>query len=588
MSETTTSEAARAGVLKGFGARARGPLRAAIALGLLASLLLIAQAWLIAFVVDAVIFEARPLGEMALGLFGLLGLFAGRFALVWLSEQIAFEAGARAKTAARAEIAAHARALGPVRVARFSTGELASMSADGVETLGPYFADYLPGRALAALTPVALVAVIYPSWWVAGLAMTLTAPFIPLFMWLIGKGAQTRSDRQWRRLARMSAHFFDVTQGLATLKLFNAARREAQAVATASDAYRRDTMDVLRVAFLSSLALEFLAAVSIALVAVFIGFRLLAGEMDFRPAFFILLLAPDFYLPLRRLGTLRHARMDALGAVERMAAFFAAEPPERPSGQARLSPDQGVALGFEAVRFSYDEARAALTEATFSISPGERVALVGASGAGKSTVFNLLMRFETPQAGRVTVNGEDIAALDLAAWRAQIAWVPQNPQLLRASVADNIRLGAPETSLDAVREAAAQARALDFVEALPEGFDTLLGEGGRALSGGQTQRIALARAFLRDAGLVLLDEPTASLDRASEAAIKAAVDAHAPGRTVITIAHRLATARDADRVIVLEGGRVVENGAPEALACAGGHYARLLAAYEAHLEGRAA
>ncbi|HEX9803568.1 MAG TPA: thiol reductant ABC exporter subunit CydD, partial [Gammaproteobacteria bacterium] len=498
----------------------------------------------------------------------------------WGAAQVAFSAAARVKLALRERLYRRMQALGPVYLQGERSGELSGLLVDGVEKLEAYYASYLPQMALVALVPLAILAFVFPLDWISGLVMVLTAPVIPLFMILIGKGAERLNRKQWRELARMSAHFLDVIQGLTTLKLFNASRREAQVIAAISDAHRRSTMGVLRVAFLSSLVLEFFATVSIAVVAVLIGFRLLWGDMSFLHGFFVLLLAPEFYLPLRQMGTHYHARMEAIAAAERIVEVLETAVPVAPAEPVAVPAPGPFAIRFENVTFDYPGGRTALAGTAFRVAPGERVALVGPSGSGKSTTVNLLLGFLRPSAGRVLINELDLSQMAHADWLRQVAWVPQRPRLFHGTVLDNIRLGRPEAEMTAVIEAARQAHAEEFIERLPQGYDTPIGEGGQGLSGGQIQRLALARAFLEDAPLVVLDEPTASLDPESEALVQAAIERLAAGRTLLVVAHRLATVRRADRIVVLEQGRVAESGSHAELIKAGGLYARLASAYK--------
>ena len=535
-------------------------LRLAVAIGLMSGLLLVVQAWLLAGVIDAVVFDAAVLAQVMPGLWGLLALFAVRAVLTWASEQAAFHAAVRVKLQLREMLYRHVQKLGPAWLSGERSGDLVNTLSDGVEALEAYYAQYLPAVSLMALVPLAILVFVFPRDWIAGLVMVFTAPLIPVFMILIGKGAEQRNQRQWRQLALMSAHFLDVIQGLTTLRLFNASRREAQVIARISDQYRQGTMSVLRIAFLSSFVLEFFSTVSIAIVAVLVGFRLYWGDMAFADGLFVLLLAPEFYLPLRNMGTRYHACMEAIGAAERMVDILNT-PVTESAGRSAEAPDLGqTGLRFEAVAFRYPDGRQALQDLHLTIDPGETLALVGPSGAGKTTLINLLMGFLQPQDGRILAGGTPLQTIDIAVWRRQLAWLPQRPQLFPGSVSDNIRLGRPEADGQAVRRAAALAQADDFIEALPQGWDTPVGEGGHGLSGGQVQRIALARAFLRDAPLVLLDEPTANLDVDSEARVQAALRTLAAGRTLVVIAHRLSTVRDADRIAVLDSGRVVQIG----------------------------
>jgi len=408
----------------------------------------------------------------------------------------------------------------------------------------------------------------------------MSAPLIPLFMVLIGGRAEQLNQRQWRKFARMGAHFLDALQGLTTLKLFNASRREAQLIARISEDYRISTMAALRVAFLSALVLEFFATVSIALVAVLIGFRLLHGEMGFRAGFFVLLLAPEFYLPLRTLGTHYHARMEAIGAAEQIVEILNTPFPARASGHARPSLANAPEIHFADVHYAYAPGREALRGADFVLGMRRVTALVGPSGAGKSSVFNVLLGFIQPQRGRVLIDGHDLTRLDPDHWLRHVAWVPQRPHVFEGSILDNIRMSDASIGIEAVRAAARAAHADEFIEGLPRDYHTMLGEHGQNLSGGQVQRLSLARAFLKDAPLVLMDEATASLDPETEALVTQAIARLAKTRTVLIIAHRLRIVRGAERIVVLDNGRVVEQGTHEALMFEGGRYARMVGAHD--------
>ncbi len=560
-------------------ARNAFPLRAAVALGTCGGLLLIVQAWLLAGIVSATVFGQRDVAALMPELWLLLAVFALRAGIAWASERMAFRAAAGIKLAVRKELLDHVFALGPLRMVTESAGELATTITDGVEALEAYYARFLPQMSLAALVPASILAIVFPLDWVSGLILLFTAPMIPLAMYFIGRSAETLNQRQWRRLARLSAHFLDVIQGLSTLKLFNASRREAAVVARLSDEYRKSTMAVLRIAFLSSLVLEFFATVSIALVAILIGFRLMWGELGFRSGFLVLLLAPEFYLPLRSLGTHYHARMEAIGSAERIVQLLETPAAQRPEATVAPPATRRIEIRLQDVHCAYASGQPVLDGISMDIAPGERVALVGPSGAGKTTVLNLLLGFVSATSGKVLINSVPLATLDAQRWLEQVAWVPQNPRIFHGSVHHNISLGRPGSSREAVQSAARLALAEEFIEALPNGYDTIVGEGGRGLSGGETQRLALARAFLKDAPVVLLDEPSASLDLENERGLMAGIDHLAADRTTLIIAHRLNTVTRADRIFVLDRGRITESGTHRELLERNGLYRRLAGHY---------
>lgn len=539
-------------------------------------LILAWQAWLLAGVVNAIVFEHQSLDDQWPALFLLLGLLPVRALLGWGSTQAALHGAVQLRQQLRTRLFRHFRELGPARLANHASGSLATLLTDGIEALGGYYAHYLPAAAQVVAVPLTLLLFITPRDWLSALILLVTAPLIPLFMILIGKGAERRNQRQWRQLTRLGAHFLDRIRGLPTLKLFNASRREAEVVARMAESYRHRTLSVLRLAFLSSFTLEFFATVAIALVAVVIGFRLYWGEMSFLDGFFVLLLAPEFYLPLRTLGSAYHDRMEALGAAEQLVELYRI-PAER-LGERPFRPGHrgGVVLQLSDVHFRWPDGRPGLESLDLTIQAGERLAVVGPSGAGKSTLFHLLLGFLIPTQGRILADGQPLETLDAESWRRQLAWVPQSPRLFPGTVAQNIALGAPDLSREAVIAAAEQAHCMEFIHSLPQGLDTPVGEGERGLSGGQIQRIALARAFARTARLVLLDEPTSHLDLASERLIQEAVKRLAQGTTLITIAHRLRTVRNADRILVLDRGRPAQLGTHEELLSQPGLYRALV------------
>ncbi|MCK8433843.1 thiol reductant ABC exporter subunit CydD [Streptomyces sp. D2-8] len=523
-------------------------LMAVVALGGVGAGLVIAQAMLIAEVVVSAFQHRMAVSELGTPLLLLAAVALGRALVGWLTELAAHRASAAVKSELRGRLLERSAELGPGWLSGQRTGSLVALATRGVDALDDYFSRYLPQLGLAVVVPVAVLARIVTEDWVSAAIIVGTLPLIPVFMVLIGWATQSRMDRQWRLLSRLSGHFLDVVAGLPTLKVFGRAKAQTESIRRITGEYRQATMRTLRIAFISSFALELLATISVALVAVTIGMRLVHGEMDLYIGLVILILAPEAYLPLRQVGAQYHAAAEGLAAAEEI--FEALETPVPASGSEAVP--EG-ALSFEGVTVRYPGRSAdAVANVSFGVEPGETVALVGPSGAGKSTLLSVLLGFVRPAEGRVRVGGVDLADADLERWRARIAWVPQRPHLYAGTIAENVRLARPGADDDSVRRALRDAGALEFVDALPEGVDTVLGEDGAGLSAGQRQRLALARAFLADRPLLLLDEPTAALDGATEAEVVAAVRRLAAGRTVLLVVHRPALLEVADRVVRLE------------------------------------
>ncbi|GII63794.1 hypothetical protein Skr01_38790 [Sphaerisporangium krabiense] len=570
----------------------RRHLLVCVAAAVLAGLLVLAQAELLSGVLSGALTTAAllPLAGVvaARALFGLLhGAAAGRTA-------------SALKSVLRGRLLARFGELGPARLASRRSGELVTLAGRGLDALDPYVTGYLPAVAVAGVVPVAVLARLFAADLGTAVIVLVTLPLIPVFGALVGWRTKEVTDRQWRALSQLGGHFLDVVRGLPTLRAFGRARYQATVIRQVADAHRAATMRTLRVAFLSSLVLELVASLSLALVAVPVGLRLLSGSLDLRVALLVLLLAPEAYIPLRAMGTKFHAAMEGVAAADDAFAVLDDRAPANDDapGEKRTSSDEtppvpAATLGPEAssapeapvraaaagrlgavpagvpeirledvtVRYPGRE-DAALSGVSLVIAPGERVALTGESGAGKSTLLHLLLGFVTPARGRVLVGGADLADLsedELGLWRARLAFVPQRPHLFADTVSANIAMGSG-ASAGHVRAAAEAARAADFVAALPEGYATVLGERGADLSAGQRQRLALARAFCRPgAEVLLLDEPTARLDGRSEAAIVEATRTLAEGRTAVIVAHRPAMIDLADRVIRVENGRVVSD-----------------------------
>ncbi|GGW52694.1 hypothetical protein GCM10010503_32210 [Streptomyces lucensis JCM 4490] len=528
-------------------------LVAVVGLGAVGAGLVIAQAMLVAEVVVGAFQQGQSVTDLRTPLLLLAAVAAGRSVVAWSTELFAHRASAAVKSELRGRLLDRAAALGPGWLSGQRTGSLVTLATRGVDALDDYFSRYLPQLGLAVVVPVAVLARIVTEDWVSAVIIVVTLPLIPLFMMLIGWATQSRMDRQWRLLSRLSGHFLDVVAGLPTLKVFGRAKAQADSIRRITGEYRQATLRTLRIAFLSSFALELLATLSVALVAVTIGMRLVHGDMDLHVGLVILVLAPEAYLPLRQVGAQYHAAAEGLAAAEEI--FNVLETPVPACGTAAVP---AGAVAFEGVTVRYPGRSAdAVTEVSFSVGAGETVALVGPSGAGKSTLLNVLLGFVRPTAGRVRVGGADLAGLDLEEWRSRIAWVPQRPHLYAGTIAENVRLARPGADDAAVRRALRDAGALSFVDVLPQGAETVLGEDGAGLSAGQRQRLALARAFLADRPVLLLDEPTAALDGATEAEVVAAVRRLAVGRTVLLVVHRPALLDVADRVVRL-GAEPVE------------------------------
>ena len=599
MSSPTSGPDAAAAWLAGLAERTPGFRRwlgLAVAAGLLGAALTIAQAWLLSglladLVLDSAADSPGRLASVAspvlarAAFWALAAVLSARGLLAWLRQRAGFEAGRLARATAR-RLALDGLAALP-RAQRPDAGAASTRLIEQVEALDAYYGQYLPQRFLAVAAPLMIVTAALPFSWLVSLALLMTAPVIPLFMVLIGRAAEAASQKQFERLARMGGRFLDLLKGLPTLKLLGRGAEQADAVARAADEYRRGTLSVLRVAFLSSAMLELLASVAIALSAVYLGLGLLGrldvghwgGGIGLREALFMLMLAPEFYLPLRQLGAHYHARAQAIGAAPALMPLTDQPSPSasRIADSAGSPPGQPAwrAIVFEGVRLRHADGRRALDGVDLRIAAGERVAIVGESGAGKTSLLDVALGLAAPTSGRVVVELADggrldLAGLDLQAWRAGLAWLGQSPEWFSGSLGDNIRIGAPGADRAALELAAARAGVTGFSSALPAGLDTRLGEDGAGLSGGQLQRVALARALLREAPLWVLDEPTAHLDEQTEAGLLETLAELAAGRTVLMVTHRRPDPRLFDRVVRLADGRVVDAGedcrAPKAVA----------------------
>jgi ATP-binding cassette, subfamily C, bacterial CydCD len=567
----------------------------AIVMGLSGGMLTILQAYWLSKIIHGVYLAGQTIEEASIYLVPLFFVIILRAGVTWAGEVAASKVSLRIKTTLRKRLFHHLLSLGPGYSQGERTGELIHTTVEGVESLDAYFSQYLPQLCLAALIPLTILLFVFPLDLLSGFILLLTAPLIPVFMVLIGNLADSMTHKQWQTMSRMSAYFLDVLQGLTTLKIFGRSREQIKVIAAVSDRYRDATMQVLKVAFLSALSLELIATLSTAIIAVEIGLRLLYSPIgngilgiSFEQAFFILLLAPEFYLPLRLLGTRFHAGMSGAAAAARVfeiletPAAICFTDPSNAGSPSETVQAPGVELPpsikFSNISFTYPDGRPALKAVSFDVRPGEKIALVGPSGAGKSTLVQLLLRFVTAQEGQIFIDQEPLERIPPEQWWKKVSWVSQNPYLFNNTVSANLQFGRTGASMDALIEAAKKARAHDFITGLPQGYETVIGERGIRLSGGEAQRLALARAFLKDSPVIILDEPSTHLDPETEADLFSGILQLLEGRTVLIIAHRMATVMDCDRVLVLEKGHLVENGQHSSLYANEGTYRSLVRA----------
>ena len=546
--------------------RARGVralLAVDVALGVLAALLVLAQAVLLARVA-ARGFGGASLADVALLLGLLVAVVGTRAAAAYGFEIVGRRAAVNVLSELRLQLVERRLRRQPAALDGAESAEVSTAAVGGVDALETTFARYLPQVVLAVTVPIAVLVLVASIDLVSAGVMLLTLPLVPVFMWLVGRYTERRARERWQALAQLSTHFLDSVRGLPTLRAFNRGETQAERIAETSDRYRSTTMGTLRVAFLSGTVLELAATLGVALVAVIVGVRLVEGGIGLEAGLTVLVLAPELYIPLRNLGAQFHASADGLAVAERLLDLLDGEEAAS-SGSASPPSARDVPVRLEGVSFAYPARPGiVLDRVDLELRPGETVALVGPSGAGKSTIASLLLRLAEPTQGRVIVGTVDLAVCDPESWRSQAAWVPQHPTIFHGTVADNIRLGDASADDAQVRAAAEIAGAAAVIDRLPDGYETVVGEGGRTLSAGELQRIALARAFLREAALVILDEPTANLDPASAAVVGRAVERLRDGRTVLLIAHRPELAALADRVVHLRGGRIVEPAAEAA------------------------
>jgi ATP-binding cassette subfamily C protein CydD len=571
--------------LKSQSARVKRWLRLSLLLGFFSALVIVAQAWVLAHLLQALIMEHQPRAGLLADFVALAALFLLRAAINVLRERVGFIAGLILRREIRRQVLDRLELLGPAWIQGKPAGSWSSLLLEQIEDMHDYYARYLPQLSLATLVPLLILIILSPLNWVAALILFCTAPLIPLFMALVGMGAADANRRNFLALSRLSGYFLDRLRGLDTLRLFDRAHEEIAHLGRASDDFRVHTMEVLRLAFLSSGVLEFFASISIAVVAVYFGFSYL-GELHFGSygagvtlfaGFLALILAPEFFQPLRDLGTFYHAKAQAVGAADTLLTFLEADARLQGEGTEERDPQSGpMTLTAKNLLILAPNGARLAGPLDFVLEAGQRVAIVGESGAGKSSLLNVLLGF-LPYEGSLLVNGRELRDLAPQHWRRQISWISQHPFLPADSLRDNILLGKPDASPFELEQAIDQAYVREFLPLLPKGLDSAVGENAVCLSVGQAQRVALARALLMTPALLLLDEPTASLDAHSEELVIRALDDASRHQATVLVTHQLTQIREFDIIWVMGNGQILQQGRFEQLSAQTGPFARLLA-----------
>ena len=543
-------------------------------LGFVSGLLIVAQAWLLARILNHMIMENIPREALLMPFIVLVLIFILRAWVVWLRERVGFHAGQHIRYEIRRQVLDRLQEAGPAWIQGKPAGSWATLILEQIDDMHDYYARYLPQMALAVFVPLLIVIAIFPVNWMAALILMGTAPLIPLFMALVGMGAADANRR----------HFLDRLRGMETLRIFGRGEAETENIRRASQDFRQRTMEVLRLAFLSSGVLEFFTSLSIALVAVYFGFSYL-GALDFghygtavtlSAGFLALILAPEFFQPLRDLGTFYHAKAQAVGAADSLKTFLETPLAHPDRGDVTLNSKEPVTLDASDFCILSPEGKVLAGPLNFTLPAGKRVVLVGTSGSGKSSLLNALSGFMA-YTGSLRINKTELRHLDPDAWRQQLSWVGQNPQLPASTLRENVLLARPDAREDELQSVLDRAWVSEFLPMLPQGIDTVVGDQSAGLSVGQAQRVAVARALLNPCQLMLLDEPAASLDAHSEQRVMAALNAASLQQTTLMVTHQLEGIADWDEIWVMENGRIVEQGDYASLIAAQGPFAALLA-----------
>lgn len=553
-------------------------------LGFVSGVLIIAQAWFLARILHHMIMENIPREALLLPFVQLVLIFILRAWVVWLRERIGFHAGQQIRFEIRKQVLDRLQQAGPAWIQGKPAGSWATLILEQIDDMHDYYARYLPQMALAACVPLLIVVAIFPSNWAAALILLVTAPLIPLFMALVGMGAADANRRNFLALARLSGHFLDRLRGMDTLRIFGRGDAETESIRSASQDFRQRTMEVLRLAFLSSGVLEFFTSLSIALVAVYFGFSYL-GELNFgsygtavtlSSGFLALILAPEFFQPLRDLGTFYHAKAQAVGAADSLKTFLEAPLAHPEQGDQTLDSSEPVTLHARDLFITSPEGKMLAGPLNFTLKAGQRAVLVGQSGSGKSSLLNALAGF-LPYSGSLQVNGVELRNLQPESWHRMMSWVGQNPQLPASTLRENVLLGNPDAGEQPLHNALEKAWVNEFLPQLPDGVDTVVGEQAARLSVGQAQRVAVARALIAPCRLLLLDEPAASLDAHSEQRVMQALTKASTQQTTLMVTHQLEGLTEWDAIWVMENGQIIEQGTYQQLVDTNGVFASLLA-----------
>ncbi|AXN30129.1 MULTISPECIES: heme ABC transporter permease/ATP-binding protein CydD [Vibrio] len=540
-------------------------LMIAVGLGVLSSVFLLAQAALLATILHQLIIEQVDKYELVPYFLGLAAVIGVRALCSWGREIAGYRCGEQIRIYIRQLILDKLRELGPAYIKGKPAGSWATLLLEQVEDMHDFFARYLPQMSLSVLVPFVILIVVFPVNWAAGLIFLLTAPLVPMFMALVGMKAADANRKNFKALQRLSGHFYDRLQSMTTIRLFDRTKAETEVMRGASEVFRTRTMDVLKIAFLSSAVLEFFTSISIALTAVYFGFAFI-GELNFgdygagvtlMAGLFILVLAPEFYQPLRDLGTFYHAKQQAVGAAESIVEFLDTDVSAVRSGDKTLSANDAISIQAKDLEVFSPEGTKLLGPVSFELSTAQTTALVGPSGAGKTSLINAILGF-LPYQGSLTINGIERTELNLENWREKISWVGQNPLLLHGSIRDNITLGKDNVSDHAIQNALQESFSAEFVE--QHGLDYAVSDRSGGLSVGQAQRLALARAMVQNGQFWLLDEPTASLDARSERLVMQGLAGQVEGKTTLMVTHQLSPLQNVEQILVMENGEIVQSG----------------------------